>query len=57
MQQQAKIKQLKMATPIKVIASVVDNPFPPASSTNNSRSFSSPTFVASAIVKLIFQFL
>ena len=56
MQQQAKIKQHKMAAPIKMMASVVDITSPPASSTSNSKSFSSSTFVAATMIKLIFQF-
>ena len=56
MQQQAKMKQMKMPAQIAVMASVVDTPFPPASSTSNSKSFSSSTFVAATMIKLIFQF-
>ena len=58
MQQQAKMKQQRIAAPIAVIASVVDiPPFPPASSTNISSSDSSSILVAAAMIELIFPFL
>jgi hypothetical protein len=57
MQQQAPIKQQRIAAPITVIAFVVDiPPISPASSTKISNSASSSIFVAAAMSKLIFQF-
>ena len=57
MQQQAPIKQQRIAAPITVIAFVVDiPPISPASSTKISNSASSSIFVAAAMSKLIFKF-
>ena len=57
MQQQAPIKQQRIAAPITVIAFVVDiPPISPASSTKISSSVSSSIFVAAAMIELMFQF-
>ena len=57
MQQQAQIKQPRIAAPIAVMALLVDiPPFSPASSTKISSSDSSSIFVAATTIELIFQF-